>query len=833
MDGPTLRRLTAAICTAMLLVAACSDTDGTKPASNSLSEATSSPSGADTPERADDPPAPDPQPRLQTRSERRDEPGPEWMQGRESVPAPWTHVVDAEVARRAVVSTERLRFPESVASELPDLERFDILVSGVPSQSFLRRVERVHREDGELVVETASARLTDALLRGRFDNSDAVRSWRSGQPGDEFDPSPADPGTDGDDSDDAPGPYRQTHQRLRNGEPEYTSLGRYTLGDFDVDEAESLVGPDGVFDELGGDLRVEAEGTPTVAVEPRYWFSMEVDFQSGRDSPSSDHFFSTRECTSDSDCFAGESGGETCLGYDPERFDDLDPNLADKLEEYDPDAGEFTRYCAYTTDGATHVDVREEDGAIGSGVEYQQCGEILEVLDWARSDDGEQCYDDWEPWYNEKGEQGARRPSSCERDNRDALAPYPSQLEWAKLVCNGSLTHAEVDLKSDVDAGVDDFQMDVQGSGSKAWPLVSTGDQIIAGVVFLVGELPVVVTFNYNVTVPFALNIGASVEFNPDQPEYVGMRDVTIPNGGFHYYASHAAYEQGHFGPPTHERPRDYLDNLHFNAIDFDASPDFEAPTVGDSRIEGTATLSVIPEVSLLLYHAAGPYLEPMAPYATVTGSTETDPCQVGVEVGATGAVGLKAQLPFGLGTDELPDAESRGDTPDSSDLVGAARDKIFDFLSNTHDRKWMMYDTCGHDAFPLERFEWDESARSDVNPERMCPEGIDGLCYRNCLYGSCPGDEDSQEGDDSSGDGSSEGGEADGPGAEEGGSIGTDESDVPRPADRAGSSGGEGNDDEGPVAQTFGCTTGGGPTSPAPWLLALVAGAIAAVRQG
>lgn len=843
MDRLTRRRLVVAICAVLLASTGCSGVDSDSESSESTRNDRAQSSADLDPDGQTSSNATARMSSAHTNS--RDGSTPEWMADRETVAAPWTRVIDKKVARQAVVSQKQIRFPESVASELPRLRKYDIVVSGVPSQSFLRRIEQIREDEGEVILETSSARLNEALLKGQFDNSNAVRTWRTGEDGEQFGP----PGDDDetlptrDDQTGSPGdedetdPFRTTQQKLRNGDIEYDSLGKFGLDDFDATEHQNVSAPKDAFEEYGAELDVRAEGTPNVSVEPSYWFSMEVDFQSGNESPSSDYFFSTRECNEDSDCFGGAGGGEECIGYDPERFHDLDSSLASKLEEYDPEKGQFTRYCAYTPDEKSTVPVREQGGNTASATEYKQCGELLEVLEWVRSKEGKQCYEDWEPWYNAKGERRARNPESCKRTHRDAIAPFPSQLEWAKLVCDGSLTHAEFDLQNDVDAGVEDFQMNIEGNGSKAWPLVSTGDQVIAGIVFLVGEIPVVVTFNYNVTVPFALNVGAGVQLNPDEPKFVGIRDITVPGGGFHYYASHNAYEKGHFGPPVHERPRDYLESLHFNSVDFDASPEFQAPEVGNGRIEGTATLAVIPEVSLLLYHAAGPYLEPMAPYATVSGSTETEPCSVGAEVGATGAVGLKAQLPFGLESDEIPDTQSHGDTAESADLVEAGKRQILDFLSNKRNKKWMLYDTCGHDEFPLDRFEWSLEGRQNVDVDRMCPEGVDGLCYRKCLYGSCSGDDpgDGTGNGDGDGDGDGDGspGDGDGDGSGDGSDSdgtqnGTDGGGVttaPSPTEP------EEPEEKGPIAKSFGCSSGGQGGPPPAWLLVAGLGA-ALVRR-
>lgn len=649
--------------------------------------------------------------------------------GRDTVPAPWTHVLPAEWHERVELRDDRLHLPAAAEDFARDLERHDVVVSGALRNSFIRRVRSVERRDAadasrRWAVDTEPARLTDAVLEGSTSPTSKLRSWtRSSESGET---SSTGGRTDG--------PMQTGRRRLRNGDIEYDDLGTFTLQDMGV-SSEELQLPSGEFSAIGGTLDFDLTGRAALQLDTDYWFRLEIDFDSERVEPRSPYFFSTRTCNDKSDCFqGGAAGGEECHGYVAEEWPDLHDEIASKLEPYDPDDGNLTQYCVYDP-ASGDVPARDEQGRRIDVPEYRTCGRLLEVLDWVKTDEGRKCAEDWEVWYDSDGERGPRLPDTCERDGPDALAPYPAQIEWAKLVCDGSLTTFEFDVENDVRVGLEDFSLDARGAGAKAWPLFATGDKPLAGAAFAIGPVPVVITLNGSLTVPFAANVDTSFGLNRDDPGFVGVREAHVPGGGLHYYGSPTAYDTGHFGPPAGERPADYLGEIHANNVELDPDAELDLPSFQFDRLEGSATLAVVPELNLLLYQTTGPFLRPLSPYASVHG--DADPaktCHVGLEAGASGSLGLKAQIPFAPGPAADPAGDEQTDASEVDDESSA-----LDFLETSFSADWTLYNTCGGSGSPFADFGYDQADRSELPVARGCPSGLDGLCYRRCLLGNCP----------------------------------------------------------------------------------------------
>lgn len=686
---------------------------------------------------------------------RRDHPGPDSrtrsyspkaLADRVHVIAPWTRVLSDGLAEQAAVSKKRVSFPAESAELLSDLQRFDIIISGSKHQPFLRRVLRVDSDEqtGRLVVHTGRATLAEAILKGSIQTGQHRRGGGdrpdgSGQPDSQPAGQPADQPTDQPDS-----VFRRRHQALRNGGVDYESLGRFggELGEGGIPE---LIPPVGVYKNIGGAFDVSISGRPTFSIEPRYWFSLDIDFDAGDKSPAGFQFYSTRTCDSDTDCFdGGLSGGEECQPYFPS-IHDVRPEVAQHLTPYDRE--NRVQYCVYRPGvEGTEVRVREEDGDVDEKDEYRTCERILETLEWVKEDgDGHECGRDWQTWYDSKGHRGARNPDSCHGWFWDAFAPYPAQLEWAKLVCHGSVKHLEMDFQTDLKAGVEDFQMSALGSGFKAWTPIDMDTKNLANPMFWVGWVPVVLTFNFDFSMPVVLSVTGDVSLNKGEPKFVGVEHVSIPGGGLHMYTSEEAYEEGHFGPPSHRRPRGYLNDLHVNDVPQQTAR-IHTPEV-DGNLQGSLYMSLNPELNLLLYDMVGPYLRPFEPYVEFIGAVGTEKsCNLGLKVGAKGELGLKAQLPFGLGATQKK-APSAGTSSRKSTLRKAL--ELNPFAS------WSLYNTCSADQTLLEKTLFGEGESSgeasvDEPADIMCREGLEELCWRECLAGSCPPEDDGEEKADS-----------------------------------------------------------------------------------
>lgn len=757
---------------------------------------------------------------------------------RDVLVAPWTRVVSDELAEVAQRSDDRLIVPAEHADALKDLQTFDVLVSGSTVHPFILRVEGTRRDPatGDLIVATSAATLADALLKGGFDSRRAERTWTYGTRDDADFPADA-PLADrntGDERDETKqsSPWRTSRHALRNGGVSYTSLGEFGPSDLGLTRDGDLSLPGGIFTSFGGHLGVNLNGRATATIKPAYWLSLELDFKSGNRQPESPYFFSTRECETADDCFDGEPhSGERCVGYDASRWPDVDTAVASKLEHYDPQSGKTAEYCVYEPPKDDEVAITGPGGETMWVKEYRQCGDLLDTLEWVKTSAGKQCAEDWEVWYESKGQKGTRNPRSCQRDGRDAVAPYPAQLEWAKLVCSGALSHFEFDMRADMKVGIEDFQFEVEGGGSKAWPLVSIPDQTIAGAAFAVGGLPVVVTFNWNLTVPLAINAGTDIGFNAERPRFFGIDEIDLHAGGLHWYASERAYQKGHFGPPTSQRPGDYLDKLHFNQVDPPSGGKLRLPKFNARNFHGTVTLMAKPELNMLLYHAAGPFIEPISPYITLKGAAEEGKkCNLGAKAGAQGKAGLKVQLPFGLGADE-----TSGDQRDGPTTQGEvdSEEGVKKYLSGGYAKSWQLYDTCGSSDDAFQKFEYGPEGRRNIDADPMCEEGINGLCYRKCLWGDCGdngGGSGSAGGSGGSGSGIGHGSSASGSGGSSGGTSGTSgtgEDSEPIPGGEQGRPGD--GDGKGPSGGSFGCSAGGTGDGPMSiwWLGLLLVGGI------
>ena len=649
-----------------------------------------------------------------------------WADKRRYIVAPWTHVLDKKIAEAAIVHDDRLVFPAKFEPTLEPFERLDIVISPSRNQSFMRRILDMRRVDDRIVVQTRNARLTEAILKGHIQSPAGNAKGRpgpSGQPAansKQAEPHPP--------YREAADEYRKTRQPLggdlRNPDSiDYTGIGHFDVDDLGLPNV-SLRGPYSTYNGWGHAISFRISGTVNASIRPRYWFNLDIDFDNGDREPKNHFFFSTRKCESGTECFhGGEAGGEFCLKYDPKQYDVHRP-LRNLLE-----SGQ--RYCAYYPGPeGTEVDVRVDDGSTVRREEYQSCDRILSTLEYVKEGgDGERCGAAWEEWYESKGKEGARNPKVCQGWTWDAFAPYPAQLEWAKTVCGGSLDTLELDFRADLSAGIDNFELGVLDSGFKAWDMIDPKTKVLATPFFWIGPVPVLFTVNFQFHIPFFFYASAGFHLNKGNPSYVGTEGLEDVGSGIHVYGSAEAYRNGHFGPRQYPG-YDYLGRIHPNENVQTTGEPITKPELG-GNFSGGGALMIMPELNTRLYDMVGPFVRPLSQVTSIKGAygTETT-CNLAMTAGFRTDVGLQAQLPFGIATNQLSNAKSSS--------------KLQKLLRGSPQYIYQVYNTCS-DSSPFVSFDFNTPSRNRADQEGGFTGPKDPICrdrpfcFETCFAGHCP----------------------------------------------------------------------------------------------
>lgn len=325
---------------------------------------------------------------------------------------------------------------------------------------------------------------------------------------------------------------------------------------------------------------IELTAEPQIRLNASFYFDVKIEPANGMDA-SHTRFEGTKTCRTSDHCFpnaaAGENRGVSCQ------------------------AGQ----CVFESteyDGFWFFD--------GAG---PSCNDIIAALDFAEQNAS--CQADFDAYYDGGMTLDQVKAGTC----GDHLPPHPVQVDWAKDHCSGALKRMVFDAEGELTPSTGPITMGLSVSEEKSWTMWKTRDKRLMSRMFFIGWLPVYITANGNARLTAKIEASAELTVGVEPIEVSGLRY----GDGFHYYGSSS--EDDDLGVRMNDgRVEKFYDGTGWGRNPVrQPNPQWSGVTFSEQDVTTRATASasgkmqLIPRIDLLLYDAAGPYIEPFSPYVS------------------------------------------------------------------------------------------------------------------------------------------------------------------------------------------------------------------------